>query len=60
MSVESVAVKAADAGQLRSTAHLIGNLVGPGIGLFLASVAVSLYPAARAARLEPTAAIRHT
>lgn len=37
-----------------------GNLVGPGIGLFLASVAVSLYPAARAARLDPTAAIRHT
>ena len=37
-----------------------GNLVGPGIGLFLASVAVSLHPAAKAARLEPTAAIRHT
>lgn len=37
-----------------------GNLVGPGVGLFLASVAVSLYPAARAARLNPTAAIRHT
>jgi putative ABC transport system permease protein len=36
------------------------NLVGPGVGLFLASVAVSLYPAARAARLDPTAAIRHT
>jgi putative ABC transport system permease protein len=37
-----------------------GNLVGPGIGLFLTGVAVSLYPAARAARLDPTAAIRHT
>jgi putative ABC transport system permease protein len=37
-----------------------GNLVGPGVGLFLASVSVSLYPAVRAARLEPTAAIRHT
>lgn len=36
------------------------NLVGPGVGLFLASVAVSLYPAVRAARLDPTAAIRHT
>ena len=36
-----------------------GSLVGPGIGLFLASVAVSLYPAARASRLDPTAAIRH-
>lgn len=41
--------------------RLIGeNLVGPGVGLFLASVAVSLYPAVRAARLDPTAAIRHT
>jgi putative ABC transport system permease protein len=36
------------------------NLAGPGVGLFLASVAVSLYPAVRAARLDPTAAIRHT
>jgi putative ABC transport system permease protein len=36
------------------------NLVGPGVGLFLASVAVSLYPAVRAARLDPTTAIRHT
>ena len=36
------------------------NLVGPGVGLFLASVGVSLYPAVRAARLDPTAAIRHT
>lgn len=36
------------------------SLIGPGIGLFLASVAVSLYPASRAARLDPTAAIRHT
>ena len=36
-----------------------GNLVGPGVGLFMASVAVSLYPAVRAARLDPSAAIRH-
>ena len=36
------------------------NLAAPGVGLFLASVAVSLYPAVRAARLDPTAAIRHT
>jgi putative ABC transport system permease protein len=38
---------------------VVENLVGPGVGLFLASVAVSLYPAVRAARLDPTAAIRH-
>jgi putative ABC transport system permease protein len=36
------------------------SLIGPGIGLFLASVGVSLYPAYRAARLDPTVAIRHT
>lgn len=35
-----------------------GNLIGPGVGLFLASVAVSLYPAWRAARLQPSVAIR--
>ncbi|MEW6703609.1 MAG: ABC transporter permease [Pseudomonadota bacterium] len=35
------------------------SIVGPGVGLFLASVAVSLYPALRASRLEPTTAIRH-
>jgi putative ABC transport system permease protein len=39
---------------------VLENLVGPGVGLFLASVAVSLYPAVRAARLNPTTAIRHT
>lgn len=39
---------------------VVANLVGPGVGLFLASVAVSLYPAARAARLDPSVAIRHT
>jgi putative ABC transport system permease protein len=39
---------------------VVENLVGPGVGLFLASVAVSLYPAVRAARLDPTTAIRHT
>lgn len=36
------------------------SIVGPGIGLFLASVVVSLIPAARAARLDPTTALRHT
>ena len=39
---------------------VVANLVGPGVGLFLASVAVSLYPAAPAARLDPSVAIRHT
>ena len=38
---------------------VFANIVGPGIALFLASVAVSLYPAARAARLNPSTAIRH-
>ena len=37
-----------------------GSLIGPGLGLFAASVAVSIYPALRAARLDPTAAIRHS
>ena len=41
------------------TRFVPGNLVGPGLGLFVASVAVSLYPAWRAARLDPTAALRH-
>jgi ABC-type lipoprotein release transport system permease subunit len=42
------------------TRFVPGNLVGPGIGLFIASVAVSLYPAWRAARLDPAVALRHT
>jgi putative ABC transport system permease protein len=37
-----------------------GSLIGPGLGLFAASVVVSMYPALRAARLDPTAAIRHS
>jgi putative ABC transport system permease protein len=37
-----------------------GSLIGPGVALFAASVAVSIYPALRAARLDPTAAIRHS
>lgn len=41
------------------TRFVPANLIGPGLGLFLASVAVSLYPAWRAARLDPTAALRH-
>lgn len=39
---------------------VVENLVGPGVSLFLASVAVSLYPAVRAAGLDPTTAIHHT
>jgi putative ABC transport system permease protein len=35
------------------------NILPPGLALFLAGVLVSLYPAARAARLDPTTAIRH-
>lgn len=38
---------------------VFASIAGPGIALFLASVAVSLYPAVRAAQLDPTAAIRH-
>ncbi len=36
-----------------------GRIVVPGLVLFAASVLVSLYPAARAARLDPVRAIRH-
>jgi ABC-type lipoprotein release transport system permease subunit len=38
---------------------LVGSIAGPGLALFLGSVAASLHPALRAARHEPTAAIRH-
>jgi ABC-type antimicrobial peptide transport system permease subunit len=36
-----------------------GRIAVPGLVLFAASVLVSLYPAARAARLDPVRAIRH-
>jgi putative ABC transport system permease protein len=38
---------------------VLASIVGPGVALFLAGIAVSLYPAGRAARLDPTRAIRH-
>ncbi len=38
---------------------VFSSIAGPGVALFLSSIAVSLHPALRAARLEPTAAIRH-
>lgn len=38
---------------------VVGHIGVPGVVLFAASVLVSLYPAARAARLDPVRAIRH-
>jgi ABC-type lipoprotein release transport system permease subunit len=35
------------------------SIVPPGVALVVVGVLVSLYPAARAARLEPSRAIRH-
>lgn len=39
---------------------LLGHIGPPGAVLFVASVLVSLYPAGKAARLNPVQAIRHT
>ncbi|MCY1362850.1 acidobacterial duplicated orphan permease [compost metagenome] len=38
---------------------VLSHIGPPGLVLFVASVLVSLYPAARAARLDPVRAIRH-
>ncbi|MEW5917936.1 MAG: FtsX-like permease family protein, partial [Gemmatimonadota bacterium] len=38
---------------------ILASVVGPGIALFVATVLASLYPAARAAKLDPARAIRH-
>lgn len=39
---------------------VMASIAAPGIALFVASVLISLYPAARAARLDPATAIHHT
>ena len=38
---------------------VIGSIAAPGVALFVASILISLYPAARAARLDPAMAIHH-
>lgn len=38
---------------------VVASILGPGIVLFLATILASLYPAWRAARLDPARAIRH-
>jgi ABC-type lipoprotein release transport system permease subunit len=38
---------------------LAETVVAPGVALLVASVLVSLYPAAKASRLDPARAIRH-
>jgi len=38
---------------------VMASIVGPGIALFVASVLISVYPAGKAAKLDPVAAIRH-
>ena len=39
---------------------VLGSIVGPGVALFVASVLISVYPAGKAARLDPATAIRRT
>lgn len=39
---------------------IISTIIGPGIALFAGSVLASLYPARKAARLDPANALRHT
>jgi ABC-type antimicrobial peptide transport system permease subunit len=38
----------------------LSSVAGPGIALFIASLAVSLFPALRAARLDPSRAIHQS
>jgi ABC-type lipoprotein release transport system permease subunit len=39
---------------------VIASIVAPGVALFVASVLISVYPAGRAARLDPATAIHHS
>jgi ABC-type antimicrobial peptide transport system permease subunit len=39
---------------------IIASIVGPGVALVLASVLISVFPARRAAKLDPATAIRQT
>jgi ABC-type lipoprotein release transport system permease subunit len=39
---------------------VVAGIAGPGIALFVASILIAVYPARKAAKLDPVAAIRHS